>query len=164
MIREELKGLYLDTEYWYGEESYLYDQAYDTFPCVFPSVHLQLGDTHGLNALADDIRKKEGVLPFFDDSGEYNDDAWYNFFICLNGYTRSHVDACIRVEAEPCDRIDDDIIEFYIDLTEEEQDFIYNQIDALLQPATSCEQELQNAAEYWKAHGTELTILERRTV
>lgn len=155
MIRDELRDIEIDSEY---ISEYWYDQVYDDFPCVFPTISYELCGTNGLVALADAIRKEHGVLPLFDDSGEYNDVCWYAFYIDLNGYNKKHVDTCITVYVEPSDEIDDDFTSFAIDLSEEEQAHIYHCIDKCLSPESSCEQELQAALEYWTKTVETLTI------
>lgn len=163
MIREELRDIGIDWDSFY--ESYDYDQAYDTFPCVFPTVRFQLENTHGLDALADAIRKENGCLPLYDDSGEYYDVPWYNFLIHLNGYNETHVDYQIEVEVEPANEVDDDLTWFAIDLTKSESRYIYDCLDKELRKYESnCEDELRKAADiYERDCGEKLTILERRT-
>jgi len=34
-----------------------------------------------MNQIADEIQKRKGRLPLFDDSGEYDDEDWYNFYL-----------------------------------------------------------------------------------
>lgn len=40
-----------------------------------------LDDTHELNMIADKNQKADGKLPCFDNSGEYDDVGWYDFFL-----------------------------------------------------------------------------------
>ena len=40
-----------------------------------------LDDTNELNAIADNIQKAKGKLPLFDDSGKYDPNDWYNFYL-----------------------------------------------------------------------------------
>ena len=40
-----------------------------------------LDDTNELNSIADRIQKAKGYLPLFDDSYEYDDENWYNFYL-----------------------------------------------------------------------------------
>lgn len=157
MIRAEIKdNIYIDDEFmrYFSSDEYGYDQAYVSFPIVFPTVRLQLASTKGLDAIADELRKAEGDLPFFDDTGDYDDIGWYDFFIDLNGYNDHHVDTCIYARAY------DDSDEYYIDLTSDEQEYIYQ----ALSKEIDCEKLLKECADYWKDSRGELTILDRRTV
>ena len=43
-----------------------------------------LDDTPELNSIADCIQRKKGNLPLFDDSGEYDDQNWYDFYLRCN--------------------------------------------------------------------------------
>lgn len=150
MIREELRDIILDGEFlWDMEECYAYDQAYISCPIVFPTVALRLVSTDGLNALADAIREDSGLPPLFHDDGYTT--PWYNFYIDLNGFNDSHIDTCISVEIEPYDEVEDDLTSFCIDLSEEEQRYIYACIDQELKKnETGCETELRKAAEYFE--------------
>lgn len=46
-----------------------------------------LVDTSELNAIADKIQKAKGGIPLYDDSAEYDDEEWYNFYLTcdING-------------------------------------------------------------------------------
>lgn len=52
--------------------------------------NILLDDTKELNSIADEQQKAKGKLPLFDDSGEYDDTGWYDFFLeCnINGVKR----------------------------------------------------------------------------
>lgn len=172
MIRDEIKGnIYLeDTELYDFMEGC--DQTYDSFPCVFPTFSVSLVATEGLNAIADDIRRNYGLKTLFDndcnggDCANCHNDctAWYNYLIDLNGYNDHHIDNRIFVWiselADP-----DDGETFYIDLNEEEQEYIYQRINEELQErfGETCESVLKDASENMReVAGGELTILERR--
>lgn len=160
MIREEIKdNIFVNNDYfyWSEEDSYGYDQAYNSFPCVFPTVNILLDSTESLDSLADKERKNAGCIPLFDTSEEYDSNAWYEFQIHLNGFTNSHVDTAIYVEVQSLSE-EDDMETFYIDLSAEEQEYIYQCLNEEL----DCEALLRKAADYWKDETGELTILERR--
>lgn len=155
MIRDEIKdNIYIDydcMDFFDGCTDFGYDQAYDSFPCVFPTACVKLGSCYGLDALADELRKKEGELPFFDDSGDYDYDGWYDFYINLNGYNNHHVDTCIFARAY------NDSGDYYIDLSDDEQEYVYQ----CLNEEIDCEQLLKDCVAYF-ADEKELTILDRK--
>lgn len=156
MIREEIRdSIFYNPEYFDGcdyDIYFNYDQAYNSFPCVFPTIWCPLYSTIGLNSLADKMRKEDGELPFFDESGEYDDDGWYDFFIDLNGYTGTHVANCIYARAY-------DQEEYCIDLSEEEQEYVYQ----VLEKDAHIEEWLEECKQYYADYGVNLTICERRT-
>lgn len=61
------------------------DQMFIRHPIVFPQVELELIDIHPLNVLADQIRIANHELPCFDESGEFDADGSYRFFVTLYG-------------------------------------------------------------------------------
>ena len=147
MIRDEIRdNISIDYVHDFG-----YDQVYDSFPCVFPTVCIELGSCAGLDALADKMRKADGEFPFFDDSGDYDDDGWYDFFIGLNGYNAHHVDTCIYARAY------NDHGDYYIDLSDDEQEYVYQCLNSEI----DCEQLLKDCAAYFSDE-MELTILDRK--
>lgn len=154
MIRDEF--LFIDVDY-VDDNGFGYDQAYDNFPCVFPTARVWLSSSAGLCKLADELRKADGELPFFDYDGEYDDNGWYDFSICLNGYNKYHIDSVILAQAVTNFAIEQ---EYVIELSEDEQEYIYNELNRLI----DCEGLLQGAAyEHEQATGEKLTILDRRT-
>lgn len=62
-----------------------HDQMYDSFPIVFPTVTLELFDTEPLNRMADKIRVENGHLPCYDESGDFDSEGYYRFFVTLYG-------------------------------------------------------------------------------
>lgn len=62
-----------------------HDQMCDSFPIVFPTVTLELFDTGLLNRMADKIRVENGHLPCYDESGEFDSEGYYRFFVTLYG-------------------------------------------------------------------------------
>lgn len=164
MIREEIRdSIAVD---WISED-FGYDQVYDSFPCVFPTVWIQLSSTVGLCKLADRIRQADGEMPFFDydeTAGEYDDRGWYDFYVHLNGYNKHHIDTSIYVEPQSewsyCDN------PVYLDISEDEQEYIYQCLNEEIAnhgmyDYLGCEDLLKQAADYWKDDIGELTICER---
>ena len=92
-----LEAVVIDFDY---EPLYGRGQAYVSYPVVFPTVTFRLKETPVLERIADSMGVHE-----------------YEFYIGINGYTDSHLDPVIIIDAdEPC----------FIDLTENEQELIYN--------------------------------------
>ena len=58
-------------------EFYISEDAADGYS----PYHILLDDTKILNAIADEKQKAKGKLPLFDDSGEYDPNDWYDFFL-----------------------------------------------------------------------------------
>ncbi len=143
MIRKQIRdNIFIDNDYIDIDElDYIFghEQAYDSFPCVFPSVRIKLIGTNGLYELGDKAR------------GGYDPESYYDFFVWLNGYNRHHIETCLYI-------IDCDLKDYYVDLSEDEQEYIYQCINE----SYDCEQLLKNCADYCKEDIGELTILERR--
>lgn len=159
-IDKRLKDVHID---WTAEFMYGHDQVYDSFPCVFPTVNLVIYG-EGLCSLADDVLK---------DNGESEEalGQGYDFYIGLNGYTKSHVDTIITVISDGywdgyCSEES-----YQIPLSTEEQNFLYNLLDEQLRKGgheygvdykTSCEELLEESAKDFEKHtGDKLTILDR---
>lgn len=115
--------IYTHAGYSFGE-----DQAYIDYPVRFPTVTFYLEDTHELNMMADVIRKSEGYLPMFDDSGEYDDDGWYNFSVGINTFTKYHVDTAIEFVVCNGSQADDEQT-YLIELDETEQETLWKVLD-----------------------------------
>lgn len=47
-------------------------------------IRILIDDSSYLNSIADKIQKAKGMLPLFDDSGEYDPDNWYDFYLDVN--------------------------------------------------------------------------------
>lgn len=62
-----------------------HDQVFDSFPSVFPTLTLELLDTEPLNRIADKIRVENGCLPCYDESGEFDSEGYYRFFVTFYG-------------------------------------------------------------------------------
>lgn len=134
-------------EIMYGE-----DQIYLDYPTRFATVQFELMGTSLLCELADRIRKEAGFTPLHP-IDEYTEemcdqDAWYSFYIGLNAWDDTKVDACI--EAVVCNSSSADEGEMYtIDLSREEQAAMYNRLDEQCRKylGKSCEELLAEAGE-----------------
>ena len=113
-----------------------HDQMYDSFPIVFPTVTLELFDTEPLNRIADEIRVENGHLPCFDDSGEYDDDGWYRFFVTLYGVWPG-CENCIVFRYENGEEESD---EYEIPLTDHQRELLFASLNAY------CEDEFDETA------------------
>lgn len=126
------------------------DQAYIDFPVRFPTVTIALLSTVGLTRAVDEIRVREGHLPMLpigtDESGEYDQDGWYNFYVSLNGFNDTKIDNCIEAIVQSSEADDNEEC-YYVPLTEAEQIEVYNEINKLLQKYadTSCDKLLEEA-------------------
>ena len=89
-------------------------------------MEFELIDTTVLCVAVDIIRKGLGFLPMLEDGGDT--EGWYRFYLGLNGYTESHVDASIMAVVENSDSEDNDEC-YEIALAEDEQRVIYNLLD-----------------------------------
>lgn len=120
------------------------DQAYDSYPCVYPTVTLRLLETTTLCQIADRIRMEAGFKPLYDGVEEVI--GWYDFTIGLNGYTASKLDTCIMFELVNGDA-PDTWENYVIDLSEEEQRLIYERLDEECMEAfgKTCEELLGDA-------------------
>ena len=131
------------------------DQAYIDYPIKFPTVTIALQDTHELNKLIDAARMEAGHKPMFPenwkelDPEDWDDNGWYNFYVGLNGWSNTRVDACIEAIVQS-EWADDNEQSYYIDLTEAEQLAIYNELNKQLirRFGTSCKELLKEAEEY----------------
>ena len=53
----------------------------ETADMGYSPYNIMVDDTRELCDMADNIQKAKGTLPLFDDSGDYNPDDWYNFYL-----------------------------------------------------------------------------------
>ena len=110
------------------------DQVNISHPCRFPTVTFKLMATYGLNTIADRIRVDLGYTPMHP-LGVYSSDemcdpnGWYSFYIGINGFSDRHVDSCIEFVVENSDSVDNDQ-RYSIDLTEEEQNVLWERLNA----------------------------------
>lgn len=108
------------------------DQMYVSHPERFATVNFQLMETSLLAGLADRIRKDAGFVPF-NPIDEYTDEAcdgdgWYEFYIGVSDRYEGAVDTLI--EAVVCNSSSaDEGGSYSIDLSEEEQGYIYSRLD-----------------------------------
>lgn len=130
------------------------DQAYVNFPVRFPTVSLELQDSHELNKIIDAMRVEAGHKPMFPDNRneldpeDWDDDGWYNFWIGLNGFTDTMVDTYIEAIVQS-EWAEDNEQPYYINLSEAEQIAIYNELNRQLKErfGTSCDELLEEARE-----------------
>ena len=126
------------------------DQCNVSFPCRFPTVEFQLMATNGLSQIADRIRKDLGFAPmhpmdvYTDDTCD--NDGWYDFYVGINGYAENHMDSCIEFVVVNSNSLDDEE-RYRIDLTEEEQDAVFQRLDEQCRKyeGKSCEELLAEA-------------------
>ncbi len=133
------------TEILYGS-----DQVYITYPERFPTVGFQLYATEGLTRIADRIRKEIGFVPTHPldeyDAGACESSAWYDFFVGVNGFSRTHIDSAISFVVAHSESLDNESM-YSIDLTEEEQNVIFACLDAQCRKylGKGCEDLLEEA-------------------
>lgn len=130
------RNIFIDTDdgYELGQ-----DQAYDSFPIVFPVVNFELICTDALIEQADRVRRENGHhAPL--------DDGWYNFYISINGLTKTQLDNGITFTVNS-DTADDDFAAYSIDLDEAEQTAVFNRLDELCRSAfkKTCAELLDDA-------------------
>lgn len=114
---------------------YTADQANITGPVRFPAVVVPLVSTYHLITLADKLRMAEGYRPMYalPEMPEIDQDGWYDFYIGVNGWSRSGaapcVDNCISFVVVNSTSEDDEH-EYRIELDEEEQRNVLARVDA----------------------------------
>lgn len=133
-----------------SEPVYGSDQANVSCPCRFATVNLQLMAANGLALIADRIRKNLGFAPMHP-MDEYTEDfcdndGWYDFYIGLNDYSETKLDNAIEFVVVNSDSPDNEEI-YTIDLTEAEQEVLYNRLDEQCRKylGKSCEELLAEA-------------------
>ncbi len=140
----------LDEEIMYGS-----DQAYDSYPCRFATVGLEVDGGYGLCRIVDRMRKTLGFKPLeplepldFDDDydSDCDQEGEYRFYVGLNDYNASKVDSCITVILINS-RSPDNEDSYVIDLSEEEQKALYRRLDEDCRKllGKSCEDLLEEA-------------------
>ena len=128
------------------------DQMYVSCPERFATVNFQLMSTWLLDSIADRIRKDAGFVPM-SPMDEYTDetcdgDGWYDFFIGISDRYEGAVDTSI--EAVVCNSSSaDEGGSYSIDLSEEEQGYIYARLDEQCRKylGKSCAELLDEARE-----------------
>ena len=108
------------------------DQVNNSFPCRFATVQFELYATELLMHIANRIRKEQGFKPWhaIDEYPEEmcDQDGWYSFYISLNDYSPTKVDACLEFVLANSDSPDNETM-YTVELTEEEQHFFYDRLD-----------------------------------
>ena len=139
--------MYIDRD---AEVLYGSDQAYVSYPVRFATVGFQILDTDALSAIADRIRKDQGMRPMHP-MDEYADetcdnDGWYDFYVGLNDYSDTKVDSCIEFVVVNSDSPDNETT-YTIDLDEQEQKCVYARLDQQCREylGKSCEELLAEA-------------------
>ena len=92
------------------------------------TISLWVNPTGTFEIIIDRIRKGIGKVPMFDDSGEYDCDGWYNFYV---NTTESEV-LSITAEVDSLDeRNREDYNKYEIPLTQEQKLWVFNAIKEL---------------------------------
>ena len=47
----------------------------------YSGYNILLDPTHEMEQMADEIQKAKGKIPLFDDTGEYDNEDWYDFYL-----------------------------------------------------------------------------------
>lgn len=112
------------------------DQAYESYPVRFPTVNIPLESTALLYAVANMVRVVTDDK-FTNEiiGGDSGLEGHFNFYIGLNGYTKSKVDNCITFTVQS-DFASDDGEEYTIDLDEQEQELAFSILSDILEKAT----------------------------
>ena len=108
------------------------DQVYLSHPIRFATVGFRLMSTALLEGIADRIRITEGHRPIHP-MDEYTEetcdqDGWYDFFYGINDLDEQKADLCIAFVVVS-DQADDNEEMYTIDLTPEERNAMYRQMD-----------------------------------
>ena len=132
----------------------LFDQTiiYNSCPVPVATVNIMLMDTIQLIGLVDEQRTSKGYLPMLpNDDGKFDQNGWYRFYINLNDYLSHHVDNAIEATVES-ESAPDDFDCYSIDLTDEEQQMVYDALDKQLRKieGKSAEELLAEARDYMK--------------
>lgn len=131
MITKENVGKIIELDS-YSEPNYYKDQMYISYPCVFPCVDIEIGDTWDLIEAADKKRKQEGYKPFYyGDISEIDPDGTYRFHVELSGKHEGnyepHIDG-ISFEILS-DTAEDGYSTNRLELTDEELDIIFDYLN-----------------------------------
>ena len=133
-----------------AEVVYGSDQVNEFYPVRFATVGFQLIATNGLSEIADRIRKDLGFAPMHP-MDEYTDETcdnegWYDYYIALNGYSKTKVDSCIEFFVVNSESPDNEA-RYTIDLSESEQEVLYTRLDEQCRKylGQSCEELLEES-------------------
>ena len=104
-------------------------------------MNFELVCTDALIEQADRVRRENG-------HHEPLDDGWYNFYISINGYTKTQLDNGITFTVNS-DTAEDDFAVYSIDLDEAEQTAVFNRLDEICRGAfkKSCAELLDDAGK-----------------
>lgn len=91
----------------------------ETSDMGYSPYNILLDETQTMNELADKIQKAKGNLPLFDDSGDYDPDDWYNFYLECDEDGVKCMYFEYGISSEYCDEIE---------LTEEEKQEAFEQV------------------------------------
>lgn len=127
-------------------------QEYVNYPVRFGTVEFELMSSEALAQIADRIRAERGYRPLhpMDGYSDYTCDhyGWYDFYVGISSHRPGRTDNCIEfcvVNAAS----EDDEQHYSIDLTEEEQEFMYACLDEQCRKylKQSCEELLAEAVK-----------------
>lgn len=135
-----------------GEVLYGSGQEYVNYPVRFGTVEFELMASEELVRLADRIRVDNGYRPMHAMDG-YTDDTcdnegWYDFYVGISSHRPGRTDNCIEFCVVNADSEDNED-HYSIDLTEEEQEFLYARLDEECRRylGQSCEELLAEAVK-----------------
>lgn len=126
-------AIYLDAG---AEVIYGSDEIFDTYPCCFPTVELQLMATDALVEIADRIRLEKGFKPMHPRDGRTDDvdnDGWYDLYISISKLPGENqecrLDNCINFIVVNSDSDDNEDM-YEISLTDDERSAVYEILNA----------------------------------
>lgn len=91
-------------------------------------LELRIEPTGMLEKEMDKVRKAKGLVPFFDCSGEYDADRWYNFDV----FCEKDNFVSLTCTIGDCEEDDDGTQGYYLALSEETGDLIYKRVRSLI--------------------------------
>lgn len=126
-------AIYLDAG---AEVIYGSDEIFDTYPCRFPTVELQLMATDSLVEIADRIRLEKGFKPMHPRDGRTDNadnDGWYDFYLGVSKLPGENqecrLDNCIVFIVVNSDSDDNEDM-YEISLTDDERSAVYEILNA----------------------------------
>lgn len=119
-----------------AEIMYGSDEIFDTYPCRFPTVELQLMATDALVEISDRIRIEKGYLPMHPRDGRTDDvdnDGWYDYYVGVSKLPGENqecrLDNCITFLVVNSDSDDNEDM-YEISLTDDEQAAVFEILNA----------------------------------